>query len=73
MQNIIKPKLFWVTVGLLVLGVVSICLENIFYQYIDEEGVLHESFFMPLGMVFQFIVRWFGVDVYCYKGFMVSF
>ena len=50
MQNIIKSKLFWITVGLLVLGVVSICLENIFYQYIDEEGVLHESFFMPLGM-----------------------
>ncbi len=27
-------------------------IENTFYQYIDEDGLLHESFFMPLGFIF---------------------
>ena len=26
-------------------------MENTFYQYLDEEGVLHETFFMPLGVL----------------------
>ena len=34
---------------LLILGVTCLFLENTFYQYLDEEGVLHESFFLPLG------------------------
>lgn len=46
--------------SLLVLGVVSICLENIFYQYLDEDGVLHESFFMPLG-VFSLLLGGLGL------------
>ena len=24
-------------------------LENSFYQFVDKDGVLHESFFLPLG------------------------
>lgn len=34
---------------LIIIGLVSILLENIFYQYLDAEGVLHESLFLPLG------------------------
>lgn len=34
------------------IGVVSVLIENTFYQYIDEDGLLHESLFMPLGVVF---------------------
>jgi hypothetical protein len=31
------------------LGFIFLFLENTFYQYLDEDGVLHESFFLPLG------------------------
>nr|WP_281064418.1 DUF3955 domain-containing protein [Isorropodon fossajaponicum symbiont] len=34
---------------LLLLGSVFLFLENTFYQYIDTQGWLHESMFMPLG------------------------
>jgi len=34
---------------LLILGVTCLFLEKTFYQYLDEDGVLHESFFLPLG------------------------
>ena len=40
---------------LLFLGVTFLLLENIFYQYIDEDGILHESFFMPLGFLSIFL------------------
>ncbi len=41
-----------ITSGLLLfIGFSFIALENIFYQYIDEDGVLHESLFMPLGFI----------------------
>lgn len=43
----------------LFLGVSFILLENIFYQYIDKDGVLHESFFMPLGFLSIFIGLFF--------------
>ena len=41
MQNVFKSKLCWITLSLLVLGVIFISLENIFYQYLDEDNVLH--------------------------------
>ncbi|MCK5892889.1 MAG: DUF3955 domain-containing protein [Endozoicomonadaceae bacterium] len=44
---------------LLFLGAVFIFLENVFYQYIDENGVLRESFFMPLGFLSIFIGLFF--------------
>jgi hypothetical protein len=34
---------------LLLIGAIFILLENTFYQYLDEDGFLHESLFMPLG------------------------
>ncbi len=38
-----------ISIGLLIIGVIFIALENHFYQFVDENGVLHESMFMPLG------------------------
>jgi hypothetical protein len=42
-----------ITLGLLLtgLGVISLLVENTFYQYIDRNGVLHESLFLPLGIM----------------------
>ena len=39
----------------LFLGITFLLLENVFYQYIDEEGILHESFFLPLGFLSFFL------------------
>jgi len=55
MEKLFKTKLFRVSLLLLVLGIVFLCFENIFYQYIDENGVLHESLFMPLSVFSLFL------------------
>lgn len=34
-----------------VLGIACIVFENYYYQYIDADGVLHESLFLPIGVV----------------------
>ena len=39
----------------LLTGVIFLFLENTFYQYLDEDGFLHESLFLPLG-VFAVII-----------------
>lgn len=44
-------KVFIVSLTLLIIGMSCILLENIFYQYVDTEGVLHESLFMPIGVI----------------------
>ena len=44
-----KSKMLKISIGLLIIGVMFIALENHFYQFVDENGVLHESMFMPLG------------------------
>ena len=44
-------KVFYLSLLLLGLGIVFIIAENSFYQYVDDTGILHESFFMPLGML----------------------
>lgn len=46
----IKISLLLITIGIL-----FISLENIFYQYIDENGFLHESLFMPIGIILLLI------------------
>lgn len=50
-------KLLFTGLFFLLLGVTFIFLENMYYQYLDEDGFLHESMFLPLG-VFALI---FGV------------
>ena len=49
MKSIAKTKSFLVSVFLLLVGVVSLAMESIFYGDIDRDGVLQESFFLPLG------------------------
>ncbi|MDP0562359.1 MAG: DUF3955 domain-containing protein [Candidatus Endonucleobacter sp. (ex Gigantidas childressi)] len=53
----IKYKNTMMIAGLLMLflGAIFMLLENTFYQYIDEDGVLHESYFMPLGFLSVFL------------------
>lgn len=34
---------------LLIIGVASIIIQNTFYGYVDAEGVLHDSLFLPVG------------------------
>jgi hypothetical protein len=48
-RRVLKSKNFWSSLILLVLGYTCLFLENTSYQYFDENGVLHESFFLPLG------------------------
>jgi protein-S-isoprenylcysteine O-methyltransferase Ste14 len=36
---------------LLGLGIALLIAENSFYQYVDNKGFLHESMFMPLGIL----------------------
>jgi hypothetical protein len=46
-----QNKLFFVSLFFLISGTAFLALERIFYQYIDKNGVLHESWFMPLGVL----------------------
>jgi intracellular septation protein A len=36
-------------ITLLIIGVASIIIQNTFYGYVDAEGVLHDSLFLPIG------------------------
>ena len=51
MKQLLKSKMFRISFILLATGVIFGYLENTFYQYIDENGVLRESWFMPLGFL----------------------
>ena len=46
-----KMKTFKVSLIFILLGALFICLENLFYQYLDSGRVLHESLFLPLGAI----------------------
>jgi len=50
-----KSKSFIFSILFFLLGITFLILENYFYQYIDENGFLQESWFMPLGFIFLFI------------------
>lgn len=50
-MNTFNNKFFIISLALFGLGVILIIAENTFYQYLDSDGVLHESFFLPLGTV----------------------
>ena len=55
MKQIIKSKIFWLSFILLAMGLAFGYIENTFYQYIDENGVLIESWFMPLSFLCIFL------------------
>lgn len=55
MRQIIKSKLLWFSFIILIMGIAFGYFENTFYQYIDENDVLIESWFMPLSFLCIFI------------------
>ena len=48
MKTLINTKLFLASLFFMILGILSLFMENIFYGYIDQNGVLQESFFLPM-------------------------
>ncbi|KGJ93637.1 DUF3955 domain-containing protein [Colwellia psychrerythraea] len=56
-MNFSVNNIFFLSLLLLGLGIVFIIAENSFYQYVDDSGVLHESLFMPLGV----LSFWMGI------------
>ncbi len=67
MKHILKTKLFMTSLFFLALGTISFVIQNLFYGYIDENGILHDSFFLPLsiislllgGIILFFSIIWF--------------
>mgnify|MGYP006193357037 CR=1 FL=1 len=39
----------------LVLGIISLVIQNTFYGYVDVDGVLHDSLFLPFTFIFAAI------------------
>jgi len=37
------------------LGIISLVIQNIFYGYVDVDGVLHDSLFLPFTFIFATI------------------
>ena len=50
MKTFINTKLFLISLFFLLLGGLSLVMENIFYEYIEWNGVLQESFYLPFGV-----------------------
>ena len=55
MKKIIKSKILWISFVMFVMGTAFGYLENTHYQYIDENDVLVESWFMPLSFFCIFL------------------
>jgi hypothetical protein len=55
MKQIIKSKIFWLSFILFVMGIAFGYIENNYYQYIDDNSVLIESWFMPLSFLCIFL------------------
>lgn len=51
----IKSKMLWLSTILCATGIAFGYIENIYYQYIDENDVLVETWFMPLSFLFIFL------------------
>lgn len=49
--RVVKSKMLWLGLIFIVLGGVFGAIELEFYQYIDSDGLLHESWFLPLGII----------------------
>lgn len=50
LMQLAKNKTLIAASVLIIAGAVCLLLENIFYGYVDDSGILHESFFLPLGV-----------------------
>ena len=62
MKKLINTKKFLISLSFLALGSLSIIMENTFYEHIDNNGVLQESLFLPLG-VFSFLLGVLGIII----------
>lgn len=58
-----KNNIFRISLIVTTLGILSLSLEYIFYQYVDDDGLLHESLFMPIGVVL--LILGFSSIVFC--------
>ena len=34
------------------LGIISLCIQKTYYGYVDADGVLHDSLFLPFAFIF---------------------
>ena len=53
---------------LLIIGVISVIIQNTFYGYVDAQGILHDSLFLPLGVISIIlgtilIIGWGGIKL----------
>lgn len=55
MKQFIKSKILWLSFFLFAMGTAFGGIENTYYQYIDENGALVESWFMPLSFLCIFL------------------
>lgn len=60
MKYLANTKPFLLSLFFMFLGILSLAMENKFYGYVDQDGVLQESFFLPLGM-FSFLLGAMGL------------
>lgn len=44
-------KVLIISMSIVIAGMACVLIEHKFYQYIDQDGVLHESMFLPMGAV----------------------
>lgn len=51
MKKPMNNKLKLASIVLITIGVICLLLEGTFYGHVDESGIMHESFFLPLGML----------------------
>jgi hypothetical protein len=54
-MGIFINKIIITSLILLGIGILSLIAENTFYQYVDNDGFLHESLFLPLGVISLFL------------------
>ncbi len=55
-------------IGLIVctIGIIFLLIQNIFFGYLDAEGVLHDSIFLPLGSISMLL----GVVILLFSGLL---
>ena len=57
-----KNKILAVSLFLFLLGIAFLALEYTFYQYVDAQGWLHKSLFLPFG-AFGILIGDFGLSI----------
>ena len=55
MKKVFKSRGIKISLILLTLGLVFLIIQNTFYGYIDENNVLRDSIFLPLGIMLSIL------------------